>query len=75
MDIPDDSVLDVDLLPDDGSEEESEAPPSSGELTPKTFIIFVAYVLPSMVRFVNLPRGNNVKSCLKLIEEMLTRKF
>lgn len=30
MDIPDENVLDVDLLPEDGSEEEGEAPPSSG---------------------------------------------
>lgn len=30
MDVPDESVLDVDLLPDDGSEEEGEAPQSSG---------------------------------------------
>lgn len=30
MDVQDDNVLDVDLLADDGSEEEGEAPPSSG---------------------------------------------
>lgn len=30
MDVQDDTVLDVDLLADDGSEEEGEAPPSSG---------------------------------------------
>lgn len=30
MDVPDEGVLDVDLLGDDGSEEECEAPPSSG---------------------------------------------
>lgn len=31
MDVQDESVLDVDLLADDGSEEEGEAPPSSGK--------------------------------------------
>lgn len=30
MDIPDESGLDVDMLPDDGSEEEGEVPQSSG---------------------------------------------
>lgn len=30
MDVPDDNVLDVDLLADDGSEDEGEAPQSSG---------------------------------------------
>lgn len=30
MDLPDEGVLDVDLLADDGSDEECEAPPSSG---------------------------------------------
>ncbi|CAG4991486.1 unnamed protein product [Parnassius apollo] len=29
MDVPDEGVLDVDLLPDDGSDDEGEAPPSS----------------------------------------------
>lgn len=31
MDVPDEAVLDVDLLGEDGSEDEGEAPPSSGE--------------------------------------------
>lgn len=30
MDVPEEGVLDVDLLGDDGSEDEGEAPPSSG---------------------------------------------
>lgn len=33
MDVQDDTVLDVDLLADDGSEEEGEAPPSSGTIS------------------------------------------
>lgn len=41
MDVQDDTVLDVDLLADDGSEEEGEAPPSSGK---KTFIIPNSFV-------------------------------
>lgn len=35
MDVPDEGVLDVELLGDDGSEDEGEAPPSSG--TPDNF--------------------------------------
>lgn len=30
MEVPDENVLEVDLLADDGSEDEGEAPPSSG---------------------------------------------
>lgn len=32
MDVPDENVLDVDLLGDEGSEDDGEAPPSSGTL-------------------------------------------
>ncbi|GBP54294.1 hypothetical protein EVAR_32641_1 [Eumeta japonica] len=36
MDVPDEGVLDVDILADDGSEDEGEAPPSSGPASTPT---------------------------------------
>lgn len=41
MDVQDDTVLDVDLLADDGSEDEGEAPPSSGK---NSFILVNLFV-------------------------------
>lgn len=39
MDVQEENVLDVDLLADDGSEEEGEAPPSSGTRSYNFYIL------------------------------------
>lgn len=43
MDGADEGALDVDLLADDGSDEECEAPPSSGTLLFKVYLLY--YIL------------------------------
>lgn len=44
MDVPDEGVLDVDMLGEDGSEDEGEVPPSSGESF-RTYLLFIQCLL------------------------------